>query len=238
MRSLPGAARDFFQSGDGKRRSTFCHRRLSTYYLVDSLGPEQREQFTQHVYTLAFVQSTSLCCLYQPTLTRANRLGIAMAKGSANQTRSVPNKHLHARIAYLHQAATHLALQAPAVTHTDPSKLQQRGLPLLLTAQLQAVSQKAQIRLSHDMKRSICKACSTPLMPDTTSETRIENKSRAEKKPCADVLVIQCRNCHAEKRFPIGAQRQKRKAERRLASVAVDPKGAKKQSSEVEMVDV
>ncbi|KAH0285939.1 Rpr2-domain-containing protein [Aureobasidium namibiae CBS 147.97] len=161
-----------------------------------------------------------------------------MAKGSANQTRSVPNKHLHARIAYLHQAATHLALQAPAVTHTDPSNLQQRGLPLLLTAQLQAVSQKAQIRLSHDMKRSICEACSTPLIPGTTSETRIENKSRAEKKPCADVLVIQCRNCHAEKRFPIGAQRQKRKAERRLASVAVDPKGAKKQVSEVEMVGV
>lgn len=161
-----------------------------------------------------------------------------MAKGSANQTRSVPNKHLHARIAYLHQAATHLALQAPPVTHTDPSHLQQHGLPLLLAAQLQAVSQKAQIRLSHDMKRSICKVCSTPLIPHTTSETRIENKSRAEKKSCADVLVIQCRNCRAAKRFPIGAQRQKKKAERRLASAASTPKRAKEQFTEVEMADV
>lgn len=160
-----------------------------------------------------------------------------MAKGSGNQTRSVPNKHLHARIAYLHQAATHLALQAPPVTHTDPSRLQQHGLPLLLAAQLQAVSQKAQIRLSHDMKRSICKVCSTPLMPDTTSETRIENKSRAERKPCADVLVIQCRNCHAEKRFPIGAQRQKKKAERRSVSATTTPKSAQKQTTEVEMAD-
>ena len=165
-----------------------------------------------------------------------------MAKGSSNQTRSVPNKHLHARIAYLHQAATHLALQPPPVTQTDPSHLQQHGLPLLLAAQLQAVSQKAQIRLSHDMKRSICKVCSTPLLPDTTSETRIENKSRAQKKPCADILVIHCRNCHAEKRFTIGAQRQKRKSERRVASAVVvaaaTPKSAEKQVTEVELADV
>ena len=164
-----------------------------------------------------------------------------MAKGSSNQTRSVPNKHLHARIAYLHQAATHLALQTPPVTQTDPSHLQQHGLPLLLAAQLQAVSQKAQSRLSHDMKRSICKVCSTPLLPDTTSETRIENKSRAQKKPCADILVIHCRNCHAEKRFTIGAQRQKRKSERRVASAVVaaaTPKSAEKQVTEVELADV
>ncbi|KAI4842290.1 hypothetical protein E4T44_07394 [Aureobasidium sp. EXF-8845] len=150
-----------------------------------------------------------------------------MAKGSANQTRSVPNKHLHARIAYLHQAATHLALQSPPVTHTDSTRLQQHGLPLLLTAQLQAVSQKAQIRLSHDMKRSIY----------TTSETRIENKSRAEKKSCADVLVIRCRNCHTEKRFPIGARRQKKKAERRAISADASTKSAKRQPAEVEMAD-
>jgi ribonuclease P protein subunit RPR2 len=161
-----------------------------------------------------------------------------MAKGSANQTRSVPNKHLHARIAYLHQAATHLALQPPPVTRTDSSHLQQHGLPLLLAAQLQAVSQKAQIRLSHDMKRSICKVCSTPLMPDTTSETRIENKSRAEKKSCADILVIRCRNCHTEKRFPVGAQHQKKKADRRAATAVASLKSAKKQPSEVEMADV
>jgi ribonuclease P protein subunit RPR2 len=75
-------------------------------------------------------------------------------------------------------------------------------------------------------------------MPDTTSETRIENKSRAEKKSCADVLVIRCRNCHTEKRFPVGAQRQKKKADRRAATAVASLKSAKKQPSEVEMADV
>ncbi|KEQ94273.1 hypothetical protein AUEXF2481DRAFT_5768 [Aureobasidium subglaciale EXF-2481] len=165
-----------------------------------------------------------------------------MAKGSAGQAKSVPNKHLHARIAYLHQAATHLALHRPPITHTDPSdadlKLQQHGLPLLLAAQLKAVSQKAQIRLSHDMKRSICKVCSTPLMPGTTSETRMENLSRAGKKPCADVLVIHCRNCHTKKRFPMGAQRQKKKAERKAAAAAAAAAGMATHDNEVEMKNV
>lgn len=82
------------------------------------------------------------------------------------------------------------------------------------------------------MKRSICKVCSTPLMPDTTSKTRIENKSRAGKKSCADVLVIQCQNCNAEKRFPVGAQRQKRKVERKDALAEKE-----KQNAEVEMAN-
>ncbi|KAI4727361.1 hypothetical protein E4T49_04933 [Aureobasidium sp. EXF-10728] len=162
-----------------------------------------------------------------------------MAKGSSNQAKSVPNRHLHARIAYLHQAATHLALQRPPISHTDSPhvdpQLQQHGLPLLLAAQLQAVSLKAQIRLSHDVKRAICKVCSTPLLPHTTSETRIENKSRAGKKSCADLLIIQCRNCHAEKRFPIGAQRQQRKAKRKAALAAAKP-DSEKQNNETEMV--
>lgn len=162
-----------------------------------------------------------------------------MVKALASQAKSVPNRHLHARIAFLHQAATYLALHRPPITRSEStsaeSTLQQHGLPLLLAAQLKAVSQKAQIRLSHDMKRSICKVCSTPLMPDTTSETRIENLSRASKKPCADVLVIRCRNCQTEKRFPVGAQRQKRKGERKLA-VAVAA-STKTQENEVEMKD-
>ncbi|KAI5209750.1 hypothetical protein E4T42_07391 [Aureobasidium subglaciale] len=146
-----------------------------------------------------------------------------MAKGSAGQAKSVPNKHLHARIAYLHQAATHLALHRPPITHTDPSdadlKLQQHGLPLLLAAQLKAV-------------------CSTPLMPGTTSETRMENLSRAGKKPCADVLVIHCRNCHTKKRFPMGAQRQKKKAERKAAAAAAAAAGMATHDNEVEMKNV
>ncbi|THY36638.1 Rpr2-domain-containing protein [Aureobasidium pullulans] len=163
-----------------------------------------------------------------------------MAKASADKAKSVPNKHIHARIAFLHQAATHLALHRPPIARSESTdshvKLQQHGLPLLLAAQLKAVSLKAQIRLSHDMKRSICKVCSTPLMPHTTSETRIENMSRASKKMHADVLVIRCRNCHTEKSFPIGARRQKKKAERKAAAAAATAAiPTKSHENEVEM---
>jgi ribonuclease P protein subunit RPR2 len=163
---------------------------------------------------------TSGLAIVQPSFCKQLHDGTrsVMAKSSSNTPKSVPNRHMHARIAYLHQAATQLALQQSPITTESSSStkaaLQQHGLPILRAAQLGLVSQKAQIRLSHDMKRSICKVCCTPLLPDTTSETRIENQSKAEKKPCADVLIIRCRNCRTEKRFPIGAKRQRKKAER------------------------
>lgn len=171
---------------------------------------------------------------------------LVMAKASAKTApKGVPNKHLHARVAFLHQAATHLALQQSPLTQSGPGlpdnaelELQQRGLPLLLANQLKAVSLKAQIRLSRDMKRSMCKVCSTPLLPDTSSEARIENKSRAAKKVCADVLVVRCRNCQTEKRFPVGAPRQIKKAQRKAAVAAADPRTEESTRSSLQDVQV
>jgi ribonuclease P protein subunit RPR2 len=96
----------------------------------------------------------------------------------------------------------------------SPNGPPQSALALQLGSQLRAVSLKAQVRLSPDMKRSICKRCNTVLIPGRSSTSFIENKSRNGKKPWADVLVIQCNFCGGQKRFPVGSTRQLPKAKR------------------------
>ncbi|KKY13825.1 putative rnase p rpr2 rpp21 subunit [Diplodia seriata] len=159
-----------------------------------------------------------------------------MAKGDASKPKSVPNKHLHARISYLYQAATYLANQScqpaeqrngkkidvDATAEGDPvmqpvlpgQNAFPPGLPFYYASHLQSVSMKSQIRLSQDVKHSICKRCSAILVSGSTSSNKIENLSRGGKKPWADVLVIECNVCNAQKRFPVGAKRQPRKSER------------------------
>ncbi|MCJ1374320.1 hypothetical protein MMC20_005552 [Loxospora ochrophaea] len=83
-----------------------------------------------------------------------------------------------------------------------------------LISQLRGVSLKAQIRLPTSIKHSICKRCDTILVPGSTSSMRIENNSRNGKKAHADVLVLACLSCDTEKRFSVGAKRQKKRDER------------------------
>ena len=80
-----------------------------------------------------------------------------------------------------------------------------------LLSHLRGVSLKSQIRLSPAIKHSVCKRCDTLLVPGSTSTSAMENLSKGGKKPWADVLVIRCNICHAEKRFPIGARRQQKR---------------------------
>ena len=96
----------------------------------------------------------------------------------------------------------------------NPTKPASSGLALQLSSHLRSVSLKSQVRLSRDLKRSICKCCSTILIPGRTSTTTIENQSRGGKKPWADILVIECSTCGSKKRFPIGSERQTRKTAR------------------------
>ncbi|KAF2116627.1 RNAse P Rpr2/Rpp21/SNM1 subunit domain-containing protein [Lophiotrema nucula] len=144
-----------------------------------------------------------------------------MAKEKA--LNGVTNKHLHARTAFLYQAATYLTLDAGAKTsHTegvkqdalDTSKNRPSSPGTILTSHLRAVSRKAQTRLSTKLKRSICKTCDSVLIPGRTANFFTENRSKGGKKPWADVLVIQCNACHSKKRFPVGAERQQRKKNR------------------------
>lgn len=156
------------------------------------------------------------------------------------------NKHMKARIAFLDKASKYLANQQTASNHAgnqsgtsgsttvssqaeesgmDPLSIQKpapglkQGLPLLLASHLRAVSLKSQMRLSQDLKRSICKVCNTPLITEATSDASTENLSKGGRKAHADALVVSCRTCGTKKRFPVGAQRQKKKAQRRTEDV-------------------
>ncbi|KAF2005257.1 Rpr2-domain-containing protein [Amniculicola lignicola CBS 123094] len=145
--------------------------------------------------------------------------------------KGVPNRHLHARTTFLYQAATYLTLQATASAHQEAAPHQQltessslREVPastlaLQLGSHLRAVSLKGQVRLSAELKRSICKACNAILVPGRTCTQEIENKSKGCKKPWADVLVTTCRQCGSKKRHPFGATRQLSKAKRANHSV-------------------
>lgn len=189
-----------------------------------------------------------------------------MAKEKAKK--GVPNKHLHARIAYLDQAVRYLSAQSLAQSqngipkydtdelHGDTQQVERMttippgtlatdaahsiankkpspghpstatfnpppsGLPLQLNAHLRSVAQKAQIRLSHDLKHAICKICSSPLIDGETCLRSVENLSKGGRKPWANVLVLKCCACGACKRFPIGAEKQKRKSLREAAKDA------------------
>jgi len=92
-----------------------------------------------------------------------------------------------------------------------------------LLSQLRGVSLKSQIRLSPNVKHSVCKRCDMLLIPSSTSTTRVDNASRGGRKPWADVLVVQCSSCGTEKRFPVGAKRQFRKENRGLEQGDQEP---------------
>jgi len=99
----------------------------------------------------------------------------------------------------------------------------QLGSQRHLASHMRAVSLKGQVRLSRDVKRSLCKRCDAYLVPSSTCTSTLENKSRLNKKPHADVHILTCSSCGADKRFPIGATRQKPKTERSEAGNSKRP---------------
>ncbi|KAF9738271.1 hypothetical protein PMIN02_007182 [Paraphaeosphaeria minitans] len=166
-----------------------------------------------------------------------------MAKDKPAKAKGVPNKHLHSRSTFLYQAATYLTLRAGA---PDPNQAldsakssgapqSRHGLALQLVSDLQNVSRKGQVRLSSELKRTICKTCNTVLMPGRTATQTIENESKGGKKSWADVLVMKCMRCGSKKRFPVGAKRQKKKSERQppQAQTSLSEKSAEDPTSTV-----
>lgn len=155
-----------------------------------------------------------------------------MAKEKQTKIKGVPNKHLHARTAFLYQAATYLTLRG-SVEQLETQKSAQRGpvsptcsgLALQLASDLHTVSRKGQVRLSSDLKRTICKTCYTALIPGRTATQTIENESKGGKKSWADVLVILCTRCGTKKRFPVGVNPQKKKSERKCSEIKAGTSG-------------
>ncbi|KAH8684311.1 RNAse P Rpr2/Rpp21/SNM1 subunit domain-containing protein [Tricladium varicosporioides] len=157
---------------------------------------------------------------------------------------SVQNKMLYSRISYLFQAASYLAAQQQSCNRnvvdgqsnngripTDsntPSEIFSGSAATRLASDVRTVSQKAQIRMSPVMKQSICRNCTTMLVEGSTCMSRVENCSKGGKKPWADFFVRRCNTCGFEKRYPVGAQRQKRRPQRALPALpraTGDPKG-------------
>jgi ribonuclease P protein subunit RPR2 len=94
-----------------------------------------------------------------------------------------------------------------------------------LMTNFRATSLKSQIRVSPAIKHTICKFCDSLLIEGKTSTSLVENRSKGSRKPWADVLVIRCDTCGGVKRFPVQAERQKRRPLREQQNQK-KPKGA------------
>lgn len=141
-----------------------------------------------------------------------------MAKEKKDRKASLPQKSIHLRLAFLHQAASHIAdhVQNNArmtwkADEDDALMLDLKSKtvttqPRYLINQMKGVSRKSVIRLHKDVKRSVCKRCDELLAEDKNSTTEVENRSANLSKPWADILVIKCKTCGTSKRFPIGAK--------------------------------
>ncbi|KUI74475.1 Ribonuclease P protein subunit rpr2 [Cytospora mali] len=153
----------------------------------------------------------------------------------------VQNKPMYSRISFLYQAAAYLAAEAgkPGLGSTQTTPLAAtcsdvhmeydghkddtnhdgnaaqtqatQALSRSLLNDLRSVTLKNQIRITPDIKRTICKYCDTLLVEGQTCTSTVENKSKGGRKPWADVLTIKCHACGRQKRFPVNASRQKRR---------------------------
>lgn len=88
-----------------------------------------------------------------------------------------------------------------------------------------------QVRLPSDVKHAICKRCGAVLLDSETSRKFTENLSTGGQKRHAEVTILECAYCGAQKRFPAGAMRQKKKALRESAKQAQEADGSKKAPS-------
>jgi len=123
--------------------------------------------------------------------------------------------------------------QPPASSTAAPAQIstiyatQPHGSPRHLLTHLRGICLKSQVRLSQDIKRSICKRCNVLLVPGETSVAKVENASRKGRKEWADVYVVRCLGCGGVKRFPVGMVRQKGKSERGEKKGEVEADGKK-----------
>ena len=150
------------------------------------------------------------------------------SKPSKGDGSNIPQKHLHSRLSFLHQAATLLATtneagaSANGEAGSSTNDLRRRSTQTQadseatrLLTQVRGVCRKSQIRLGPKFKHTFCKRCDSLLVPGRTSSERIVNASKDGKKPWADVFEIQCSTCGTVKRFPVG-QRENKPAEPEL----------------------
>ena len=130
------------------------------------------------------------------------------------------NAHLLARLSHLHRASD--ALSGSEAQATPPMT----NLSRFYLTHLRSVAKKSVLRLGPSIKRTICKRCDTLLVPGTSCEHRVENKSKNGRKKWADVLIVECKACGSVKRFPVGMDGWK--AKNRGGGADKDREGANK----------
>ncbi|EXJ79999.1 hypothetical protein A1O3_08285, partial [Capronia epimyces CBS 606.96] len=160
---------------------------------------------------------------------------MAKSKSSKGDGPQIPNKHLHSRISFLHQAAAHLVIAGNSGSATSSSETSASRAFLSRSPNTQnaseasrllnhslGVSRKLRIRLASDMKHSICKRCDSLLLPGRTSTELVVNQSKNGRKPWADVFEIRCIKCGTIKRFPVGVARGEKGQEKPASLGAVE----------------
>lgn len=164
-----------------------------------------------------------------------------MAKGKGNG--GVQNRAIYSRVSFLQQAAVFLAASSSSSPQLQPQQepshsseaaaatptlttrivtvntatggsIRLQGMARRLATDLRSVSLKTRIRLAPVVKQTICKFCDSVLIEGQSCTSTVENRSRGGRKPWADVLVRKCHTCERERRYPVNAQRPKRKTER------------------------
>ncbi|KAJ5092531.1 hypothetical protein NUU61_007401 [Penicillium alfredii] len=170
-----------------------------------------------------------------------------MAKAKGKKDAKHTQSHIRARLEYLQHAATYLhnahrfqpgndaeprdlasaqlvplsddkAIEPTPAATQHTAKAPSANLSRAYISQMRGVSLKTQIRLPRALKRSFCKRCDTLLTPGVNCTHEIQNASHGGKKPWADVLVVRCLVCKAEKRFPQTEKRGKKLVDRRKES--------------------
>ena len=160
----------------------------------------------------------------------------------AKKSKQPSSNHLQSRVSFLYQAATYLAhtqwqpkLKEGNDQHlcqqsdeSGPTPLQKvpLGTSNRLLSHLRGVSRKGQVKISPDIKRTVCKRCDALLVPGHTMTKYVENRSQGREKPWADVLVRRCKICGCGKRYPVVASRQPKKASRKRVGEAHSGRGA------------
>lgn len=102
----------------------------------------------------------------------------------------VPKKDEYTRITYLYQTSCALHERYPQLA---------RGYSRSGTI----ILKKSVLKLSPEMKRSVCKKCNTVMIPGISMRIRTENKSKS-KAPEHEMLIYECSTCGKPKRFPVG----------------------------------
>lgn len=178
----------------------------------EPIGDRRRFTFSSH---------SALCWTCKAPVNSMARL-----KKDKNKAKdSIPNKNIHLRLAFLHQASLHLVRHrdvAPddVVGAKTPHEADSRSMygndasARHLLSHMKGIGRRSVIRLQRQVKMTVCKGCDQLLVEGATSIEAVENNSKNAGKPHADVLVIQCRTCYMNKRFPIGAAHQQGKNER------------------------